>query len=47
MIEGSNARSHLCRDGLHPGEPCRPFCYMTEMTARGWQLCPHLDEEIC
>jgi len=39
------AHQHQCgSNGLYPGQPCRSFCYMTEMMARGWQSCPHLVE---
>jgi len=42
--------AHECQcgsGGLYHGQPCRPFCYMTEMMARGWQSCPHLESEFC
>ena len=41
--------AHECQcgsSGLYPGQPCRSFCYMTEMMARGWQSCPHLESDI-
>jgi len=41
--------AHECQcgsSGLYPSQPCRSFCYMTEMMARGWQSCPHLESDI-
>jgi len=40
---GKDASEYVCGPaGCYPGQPCRPFCYMTEMTAQGWQQCPSL-----
>jgi len=47
---GRDASEYVCGPaGCYPGQPCRPLCYMTEMTAQGWQQCPslHIREKTC
>lgn len=49
VIEEPHKEAHECQcgsSGLYPEQPCRSFCYMTEMMAKGWQECPHLESDI-